>query len=257
LAGVAGDETETFMNTEIALLKRQNRLLMATVAAGAAFFAFVAADSTKTRFKEIDVERINIVTAEGKREMTISNRKMLPRVVIDGIESTTDRNMPGIVFFNDIGDECGGLVYKGSLGKDGNPNSGMHFSMDRFGGDQQLALGHYEGGGSMETGLNVYDRGLHKDYDHLFEALRKATGDDEKRALRQKIQDAGGYQTQRVFVGKTGGKSSAVILADTKGLPRIMMLVPPDGDGEPSLQFYDGSGKVVYTIPPVPEKKVE
>jgi hypothetical protein len=186
--------------------------------------------------------------------MTISNRKMLPRAVADGKEWPEDRNMPGIIFFNDIGDECGGLIYSGFLDEKGNPKAAMHFAMDRFGGDQQVALGHYEGNGFMETGLNVYDCGLFKDLEPLLEALNKAEGEDEKRAARQKIRDSGLAQTQRAFVGKTRGKSSAVILSDTKGLPRIMMLVPPDG-GEPSLKFYDASGKVVYVIPPASEEK--
>jgi hypothetical protein len=56
----------------------------------------------------------------------------------------------------------------------GKPNAGMHLSMDRFGGDMQWALGHYENGGLMETGLNVHDRGLVKDNKALFEAMQKA-----------------------------------------------------------------------------------
>jgi hypothetical protein len=44
---------------------------------------------------------------------------------------------------------------------------------------------------------------------------------------------------------------------DQKGKPRILMMVPPDGGGEPSLQFWDASGKVIYSIPPAPEKKAE
>ncbi|MFZ6731781.1 hypothetical protein ACO0LG_07650 [Undibacterium sp. Ji42W] len=34
-----------------------------------------------------------------------------------------------------------------------------------------------------------------------------------------------------MFIGKTHGKSSAIIMANAKGKPRIMMLVTPEGPG--------------------------
>ncbi|MDR2560601.1 MAG: hypothetical protein LBC63_02370 [Holophagales bacterium] len=240
------------MNTELAQLKMQNRLLKMAIATGALLTIFVAADKAKQRFKEIDVERINIISPDGKREMVISNRKLFPRAIINGKESSKDRNMPGIAFYNDIGDECGGLIYSGKLDSKGNSSSGMHFSMDRFGGDQQLALGHYENNGTMETGLTVYDRGLEKDYEPLFEALKNASTEEEKSAIRQKLQEAGAYQIPRLFVGRTKGLSSSVILADAKGNPRIMMYVTPEG--EPQMMFFDDSGEVIYSLPPKPEK---
>ncbi|SEM07779.1 hypothetical protein SAMN05428989_2983 [Pseudoxanthomonas sp. GM95] len=236
----------------IAQLARQNRLLkalLATTCIGLAALGLVAAKSpeTKAKFTEIDAERINIVMPDGKRELVLANRNRLPRAVIDGREVEDDRGMPGIIFYNAAGDESGGLIFDGKLGKDGAPSAGMHFSMDRFGGDQQLALGHYESGGAMETGLNVYDRGMAKDYEPLWDAYDKAKEGPEKERLRQQWIAAGGQQTPRVFVGKTRGKSSAVMLADAKGQPRIMMLVEPDGT--PSLEFLDDKGEVTQRLP--------
>ena len=251
------------MDTEITQLKKQNRLLKIGIAIGALFFIFVAADrsnqsnQSKTRFKEIDVERINIVSPEGKRELVISNRKLLPRAVVEGKEAGKDfdRNMPGLIFYNDVGDECGGLIFSGKLDARGNPSSGMHFSMDRFGGDQVLVLAHNEGNGRMETGLKFYDTPLAKDYMHLLEALEKATDESEKNAIRQKIAEAGGGQTPRLFVGKSVDNASAVLLADAKGRPRIIMLVTPEG--EPVLHFLGNSGEPIYSLPPKPEEKAK
>lgn len=236
----------------IAQLARQNRLmktLLATTCIGLAALGLMAARApdTKASFTEIDAERINIVMPDGKRELVLANRNRLPRAVIDGKEVDDDRGMPGILFYNAVGDENGGLIFDGRLGKDGEPSAGVHFSMDRFGGDQQLALGHYESGGAMETGLNIYDRGLAKDYDPLWDAYDKAKDGPEKERLKQQWTAAGGQQTPRVFVGKTRGKSSAVMLADTKGQPRIMMLV--ESDGTPSLEFLDEQGKVIQRLP--------
>ena len=234
-------------------LKRQNRLLKQVLSVGTVGLALMflaAAKPTENRgkFSEIDVERINIVTPEGKPELVIANRLRMPDPVANGKTIKSGRGQkPGIIFYNAVGDESGGLIFDGKLDKNGKPNAGMHFSMDRFGGDQQMALGHYESDGFMETGLRIYDRGLAKDYEGIYEAYEKAPDGKEKEALLQKWKDAGGQQTGRLFVGKTRGKSSAVIMSDAKGIPRIMMLVSPEG--KPMLNFLDENGKVIQSLP--------
>ena len=237
----------------VSSLKRRNRILAhclgaAIVVPAIVLLAAAAAPGRRQKFAEIDVERINVVDANGKLEMVLANRDRLPRAVVNGKESKDDRRMPGLIFYNAVGDECGGLIFDGKKGPLGMPASGMHFSMDRFGGDQQLALGHYEAGGFMETGLNVYDSGLAAEIDPLLEAYRAAPEGPRKDELRKKLRDSGGLQTQRVFVGKTRGGSSALVLADAKGNPRIMMLVAPDG--RPSIQIMDEKGQVVQDLVP-------
>src|SRR4029079_6848514 len=66
----------------------------------------------RPKFTEIDVERINIVEKNGKLRMTISNKERAPDPVIDGkTASRQGGNDAGMIFFNDKGDECGGLVF--------------------------------------------------------------------------------------------------------------------------------------------------
>ncbi|WP_426100523.1 hypothetical protein [Massilia sp. TSP1-1-2] len=234
-------------------LQRQNRLLRQVVTVGGAMLAvgmLAAATSSSPRgkFSEIDVERINIVTPGGKTDLVISNRERIPQPVMGGKEIKRDGPArPGIIFYNAAGDESGGLIFDGKLDAEGHPVAGMHFSMDRFGGDQQLALGHYEQNGSMTSGLNIYDRGLVKDYDPLWKSYQGAAEGPAKEALLRRWKDAGGEQTRRLFVGKTPGKSSAVILADAQGRPKIMMTVTPEG--QPSLDFMDADGKVTMHLP--------
>lgn len=232
-------------------LQSQNRLLkrgLGFSVLGFAVLLLVAAKAPgRTRFTELDVERINIVQADGKLEMVLSNRARLPRAVVDGKAAGQDRQKPGLIFYNEAGDECGGLIYSGHMDEKGKPSSGMHFSMDRFGGDQQLALGHYEQDGYMRTGLNVFDRGLSKDIDPLYEAWQKAPAGPEKEAAKRKWREAGGAQTTRLFVGKTLDKASAVLMADAQGHPRILMMVTPEGT--PSLEFLDEKGDVIQRLP--------
>lgn len=239
-------------NEIIEQLQRQNRLLKKTLGVSgvlAALLLLTAASATlnRGRFSEIDVERINIVTPDGKPEIVIANRLRLPAPVADGKTLKSDRQKPGLIFYNAVGDESGGLIFDGKLDANGKPQAGMHFSMDRFGGDQQLALGHYESNGKMETGLNIFDRGQQKDYAPIYEAYQKASPGPEKDALFKQWKAAGGPQTSRLFVGKTRGQSSAVVLADLQGKPRIMMMVQPDGT--PSLEFFDEQGKLIQRLP--------
>lgn len=234
-------------------LKRQNRLLKSGLGLAASAFAVLlltaaASNDGRTRFSEIDVERINIIGPNGKPDMVIANRERLPQPITNGKQTTSGRGkVPGMIFYNAIGDENGGFIFDGKLDEKGKPDAGMHLSMDRFAGDQQISLGHYESGGTLESGLKVYDRGLPAEYSPLREAYDKAAPGPEKDALLNKWKEAGGQQTSRMFVGKTRGKSSAVVLAAADGKPRIVMLVTPDGKA--SLDFYDETGKVVQHFP--------
>jgi hypothetical protein len=240
----------------LATLKQQNRLLKAVLAVSLCFTGatiLLGAGQQKTKFAEIDVERVNVVDVSGKPVMVLSNSQRLPKAVIDGKPVGDDRNKPGILFYNDVGDESGGLIFSGKKDKNGKPDAGMHFSMDRFGGDQQLALGHYENDGYMMSGLQVFDRGLHQEYSAIEERMKSLPDGKEKQALAKQFAEAGGHQTNRVFLGKTRGKSSALILADAQGKARIMMVVAPDGKAE--LKFLDGSGNAVQTFPSVQAKQ--
>jgi len=58
----------------------------------------------KQCFREIDVERINVVDADGTVRMMIANRENLPKPVLGGKElERQGPALPGIIFFNDDG----------------------------------------------------------------------------------------------------------------------------------------------------------
>lgn len=237
-------------------LRQQNkRLKHCLVLSGllASSLLILAAKSTLSRqsFSEIDVERINIITPDGKKELVISNRQRFPAPIVDGQEATRDGpSRPGMIFYNADGNENGGFIFDGKLDKNGKPSAGMQLSMDRYGGDQQLTLGHYENNDVMESGLKLYDRGLSKNYRSIWLEYEKAPEGPKKEALRKRWEEAGGQQTTRMFVGKTRGKASAIILADAKGRPKIMMMV--SAEGNPVLNFLDDQGKIVQSFPQNP-----
>src|ERR1700733_2745928 len=89
----------------------------------------------KPHFKEINAERINIVEGNGLTRMVISNHELQHPGSVNG-KIVAHRDRPaGMIFFNDDGDECGGLVF------DGNKHSAsMTYSIDQYNNDQIMQL---------------------------------------------------------------------------------------------------------------------
>lgn len=255
MKGALADETESAdkIVPKFGEQNQQLKLRTAAVLACAGAVLLMGASSNRVaKFDEIDVSRINIMNADGSRAMVIAARGRLPGPVINGLERPSERgDKPGLVFYNSVGDEVGGLIFDGKLDDKGMPLGGVHLSMDRFGGDQQVSLHQHEGGGTMETGLSVYDRGLEKDYGAAYDQFLAMPDGAQRTALIRKWEDAGGRQRQRLFVGRTRGDSSALVLADKKGRPRIMLTVSPKGD--PAVEILDESGEVIDRLPRVAE----
>lgn len=228
-------------------LQTQNRLLKVGLVLVTALLCLAAAPA-RVKFQEIDVERINVITADGKREMVIANRHRLPGVVSNGVEAPDHRHTAGVIYYNTAGDESGGFIWSGEAGKDGHGKQSMHLAMDRFGGDQQLALGYYENAGHMYTGLRVFDRGLERDYMPHWNAMQAAPAGPERERLKAQWEAAGGAQTERFFAGKTPGKSSALILSDGKGRPRLNIYVTEAG--KTVFDFLDEKGEVIKSLAP-------
>src|SRR5262245_17381930 len=67
----------------------------------------------KNKFAELDVERLNIVEKDGKLRMVISNSQRAPDPIIDGKSYPMRQggNTAGMIFYNNKGDECGGLAF--------------------------------------------------------------------------------------------------------------------------------------------------
>jgi hypothetical protein len=234
-------------------LQRDVRLLKAyacivTLLLGALAFAGFSQANQKTKFGEIDVERINIVEKDGKLKMVISNSERQHPGVIDG-KTLSRTRPPGMLFFNEKGDECGGLSFDGDQ-KDGKANAGALLAFDRFRQDQTVAIQYGENNGQYSAGLRVWDRpdaSLGEVIDKLQE-IQKMPDGPEKTQARQKLRDLpGASAAQRVFVGKTREKAAALTLSDPEGRPRLLLMV--DAKGEAKLEFLDEKGVVVQRLP--------
>src|SRR5688572_21997591 len=114
--------------------------------------------SQKTRFTEIDVERINVVEKDGKLRLTISNAARLPDPIIGGksypLRGGTGAGSGGMIFFNDDGNENGGLVYAGRQTATGHRANG-HLTFDQFDQDEALSFTYSDVDGRIRAGLSI------------------------------------------------------------------------------------------------------
>ncbi len=220
--------------------------VVTTLLFGVLVFSAFQQANPKNRFTELDVERINIIEKDGKLNMVISNSERQHSGIIDG--KTLSRKRPaGMLFFNDRGDECGGLSFNGNQ-KDGKGSAGALLAFDRFQQDQTVGIQYGEGNGQYYAGLRVWDRpdtSLGPVIDKLVAIERMAEGPEKAAAMKELREMPGG--AERVMVGRDREQSAVVRLSDAKGKPRIKLSV--DVAGLPKLEFLDETGRVTYSLP--------
>ncbi len=207
------------------------------------------------RFDVIDVERINIVEKSGELRLAIANRDRSSGVVMGGkYMRSREGKRPGMIFFNDNGDECGGMTWYGyERNGEISANGGLMF--DQYNQDQTVGITYSQDKGDRTSGLMVWERPLMSPED--MEVMKRLgdlevmpDGPEKTAALKQWREDviqrnlAGAL---RVFVGRGRDNSAAVKLNDPSGKPRILLSV--DGAGTPSLKFLDEQGNVTLSIP--------
>jgi len=241
-------------------LQRDVRLLKAyaiivTLLLGTLAFAGFGQASQKTKFTEIDVERINIVEKDGALKLVISNKERAPDPILNGKSYPLRQggNTAGMLFYNEKGDECGGLTF-GGRERDGNRSANAGLLFDQFNQDQTVGITYSENGGRRMAGLNVWDRPdtpISEMVEKL-QAIQKMPDGPEKTQAMQKLRDTSGV-AQRVFVGKTRDKAAALTLSDPQGRPRLLLMV--DAQGASKLEFLDEKGAVVHRLPAVEAMK--
>lgn len=213
-----------------------------------------AFQAKRQRFVEVDVERLNIVEPDGKLRMTISNKERVPDPVINGKTFAGARQgskSAGMIFFNDQGDECGGLAFSGKAAGTGG-DAGGALLFDQFHQDQTVGIMYSQSGERRSAGLRVWDRPLTPitEYVDRRQAIeRMPAGPAKEKAQEQLRQEAarGDWGMQRLFAGNNADGTTGLTIADRTGKKRVALLV--DQNNAAHLQFFDDAGKVVYSIP--------
>ena len=233
-------------------IRRQIRILQvyaATSVVMAAFLVLAAfAQSPSQRIDELTIQRLNVVDANGTLRMVIANKDKMHPGIMDGVTINRPRPVAGMLFFNDEGDEVGGLTYTGTDDNGRRANAGLMF--DQLKQDQTIGISYGEGNGQRTAGLQVWDRSEEQPLSDLIKGLNAANAlpegpqrDEAVKAVRAKAQPG----PRRVFVGKNSDKSATVSLADANGTPRLVMTV--GADGAASIDFLDADGKTIQRIP--------
>lgn len=236
---------EATLVRDVRFLKRY-AIISSAVGVVLALNAFTHA-ATPVKFEEIDAERINIVEADGKLRMVISNQtRQHPGIVNGKVIPRDGPRPPGIIFFNHLGDEMGGLIF----GENGGIGHFGSLTFDKVRGDQTIGFRHLEGdNGTYSTGLEMWQQPTVPG-DVLREKYRavRAIGDTaaRNRAI-QALRDANELTTQRLFLGKGRDNTAMLVLSDLKGRPRLRISVK--ADGTPAIEVLDDTGRVTAAFP--------
>ena len=205
----------------------------------------------RQRFSEIDVERLNLVEPDGKLDMVISDVAHFPDPVVSGKKFKRQGvPNPGMLFYNQQGDEDGGLTFYGSKTEQGS-RAGGDLLFDQFNQDQVVGIMYGEANGKRSAAFHVWERPDTPIAEIMpkFEAAQKLPA-GERQAATNALREAGLLGAQRVYLGRNPDREATLLLADGKGHTRIRVAV--DAAGNPLLEFLDESGKVTYRLPPKP-----
>lgn len=244
------EHSDTIRRLERQVRNLRRYMALSTVAfAGLVVAAFATGQGT-ARFTEIEVERINVVEADGRHALVLSNAARLPGPIIRGEEYPAEISggrvqASGILFFNHEGTEAGGLTY-GSLPVDDGASAGGSFTFDRMNQDQVVQMTYQESPGRVFAGVQVWDRPA-RHIDTLLEAVmaRRAGEIDEEEFMRR-IQPEIEGSTPRVRVG-SANRTALLDMNDTQGRTRIRLVV--DSMDVARLEFRDPAGRVVLRLP--------
>jgi hypothetical protein len=217
-------------------------VLLALVIAGA--------DDVRTLdLDEITVQRINVVEPDGTLKMVISNSALMHPGVIDGDTLMPGRSRPpGILFFDDQGDEMGGVAIAGD---DASRFGGLLF--DQINNDETLRLVSQQAFRDNQfvhqAGLSITDRNPAYTLPEVMAMMQdvEAIEDPAERQARiEELSARGPLRADRMFVGRRMDGEVSVDLRDNAGRSRLRMVV--ESDGAARIEFLDEEGAVVRTL---------
>jgi len=202
----------------------------------------------------LTVERLNIVDSTGTLVLALANGARLPGAMFGGKEypqSFVGRGKSaGMIFFNEVGDEVGGLIYQGSPG-DSSYHAFGHLSFDQWKQNQVVAVQYQDDGVNRSAGLRVWDRPADAPVEAQFALAEQMVNTPRgpvrdslnRERLKARARVAG---TQRLFLG-SHDRTAGLELRDTLGRVRVRLAVDSSGAGR--LVFLDTLGRATATYP--------
>ena len=231
---------------------RSDRVMMtAILAVGAlALVAFQKATDVQ-RFKEIAVERIDVVEPDGTLRMTISDAARSPGWVFKGKPYPGRPKGAGMIFFNDEGEEDGGIGFGGRK-VDGQVTADGGMAFDQYQEDESVNIRYSDENGRRRTGLSVNDRADMPISDLIArrDSIRALPAGPARDSALTAFAYNNGHPlaAQRLFAGRDPNKNAVINLSDPLGHTRLRLVV--DSTGNASIDFLDAAGHVTKTVTP-------
>ncbi len=208
------------------------------------------------QLETLDVGRINIRHDTGLLALSLAGQGRLPGPHFEGKEYPQELSggrtrASGMIFFNERGDEVGGLTYNGQV-TEGGYRAGGGITFDQFRQDQVVSLQYQDNGSSRSAGVQVWDRTTDVPISQIVElvdARQKATGaarDSVEAAIRELERTAGWLAAHRIFLGSQD-RTAMLLMKDRAGRARIRLYV--DTLDVARLEFLDAEGRVTSSLP--------
>lgn len=247
-------------------VKRLNlALLLLTAGAGGALAGGIVAGAGQLAAQdaapgEMTVERLNILNEDGTYALVLSNASRMPGVIRGGEEHGDREGIPGILFYDNRGDEVGGLVHPHRTLANGGTDAGVSFSMDQPPHDgQTINLLHWRNGDFVRSALRITDfptdisaeeiveSSVYRD---ALETVRDAEGEGAKEAAYREFLEVMGehrFRSERIYLGTEGTRSRSAMLEirDSRSRPRIRLVV--DENDHARIEMLDENGEAVLT----------
>lgn len=239
-------------------LERQVRFLRRYAIASTAVFLILigaAFRQGQQKFKVLDVERLNVLNPDGSLSLALAGKGALPGPKLDGKDFPQELSQgrtttAGMIFFNESGDEVGGMTWGGIKTADGY-QAGEHLSFDHWKQDEVITIDYSDNGTRKRAGISITDRPRDLPLSTMIpmiQALRSATGAkrDSLQREMQALSAQGKFGAPRIFLGSEN-ETAALRLKDKLGKERIRLFV--DADNVARLEFLDASGTVTARFP--------
>lgn len=206
----------------------------------------------KQKFRLIEAERINIRENNGVLKAALSNSAGFNEF---GRAERGGVTFSGLMFYNEEGQEEGGLVYSGKAAP-GGQDADVTLTMDQYRQDQNVYLHHEEHKDAqnvrIEDGLSINTRpdwtNVKEEYKIYGEMDRLSP--EQQDELRLKSLQVGKISSNRLFFGvKRGVKGNAlyddtgIFIKNKWGRTAIKLYV--DNDNKPHFEIYDPLGKSI------------
>jgi hypothetical protein len=203
----------------------------------------------------LSVERLDIVDSAGHPGLVLANGARLPGAVFAGKEyppAWVGRGRSaGMIFFNEAGDEVGGLIYEGAS-RDSSYRAFGHLSFDQWKQNQVVAMQYQDDGASRSAGVRVWDRptdGPLEDQFAMAERVQATAAGPVRDSLNRELARVRTRVsgTPRLFLGSED-RTARLELRDAQGIVRVRLVVDSAGVGR--LAFLDAAGRPTAVYPP-------